>query len=219
MNSLATTGQQGPDEAFTADDPGRVQDLPWWARTRGFGWVLLVCGVGSFYGAVELTLERIQLYINPDHIAACDVGGAFSCSTVMKSAQATVFGPPNPFIGLVGFTILIVVGVVLTTGTRLPRWFMNMNLLGTAAATGFLVWLYTQAVYEIGSLCLYCMVCWFFMGLLLPVHLARNILTNDLPAPRWLRGWAQHGAWLTSFILLVACAASIVVVFSNQFFG
>ncbi|MDR7293586.1 hypothetical protein HMPREF3160_08175 [Arthrobacter sp. HMSC06H05] len=219
MNSLASTNHQGSGENLAADRSGRVHELPWWASTRGFGWVVLVCGVGSLYGAVELTLERIQLYINPNHIAACDVGGAFSCSTVMKSAQASVFGPPNPFIGLVGFTVLIVVGVVLATGTRLPRWFMNAHLLGTAAATGFLVWLYTQAVYEIGSLCLYCMVCWFFMGLLLPVHVARNILTNDLPAPKVLRGWAQHGAWLTSFIVLVACAGSIMVVFSKQLFG
>jgi len=188
---------------------------PWWARRVGFGWIAAVTGFFSLVAAGVLVGERIQLYLDADSKASCDWGGAFSCTSVMKSSQAAAFGFPNPFIGLVGFTIVIVVGVTLIAGASLPRWFWIAFQAGITLAFGFLVWLYTQAVYSISALCIYCMICWLMMTYLFFLALARNVLTGVFPAPAWLRAWASGWAWVTATVVVIACAASIFVHFAG----
>jgi uncharacterized membrane protein len=193
--------------ARQADDP---QSLPWWARRVGFAWITIITGLGSLVAAAVLVAERVHLYIDANTRTSCDFGGAFSCSSVMKSEAAQAFGFPNPFIGLVGFSVLIVIGVTVLSGASMPRWYWIGFQVGVLAAFGFLVWLYSEAVYFIGALCIYCMICWLMMTILMFVSLARSILTGVIPAPAWLHSWARGWAWMTAIIVLLACAASIL---------
>jgi uncharacterized membrane protein len=192
-------------------------DLPWWARSTGFGWINVVCGVFSLLATCILVGERLQLFVNADYHPSCDFGGPFSCTSVMKSDQAALFGFPNPFIGLVGFTILVVTGVVLVAGAALPKWYWNVYALGNVAAFVFLVWLYSQAVFEIKALCIYCMICWLMMTFQVFLVLARNVLVGAVPAPGWLAAWARNWAWITAVVVVLACAASIFIKFMAQF--
>src|SRR5690606_13189412 len=82
------------------------------------------------------------------------------CGAVMQSPQAEVFGFSNPLIGLAGFAIVVTIGFALLAGGRFKRWFWVATQLGMLFAVGFIYWLFFQAVYDIGSLCLYCMVVW-----------------------------------------------------------
>lgn len=213
--STTITGVSGPP-ATSGLDPDQ---LPWWARRTGFGWINVITGVLSLLATAVLVGERIQLYMDAGHRASCDFGTAFSCTSVMKSEAAALFGFPNPFIGLVGFTVLVVVGVVAAVGAALPRWFWNTYFVGVLAAFVFLVWLYSQAVYSIRALCIYCMVCWLMMIFLVFITLARNVLTGVMPAPAWLRAWARDWAWITAIVVAVACAASIIIAFMPQLLG
>lgn len=195
-----------------------AKDLPWWARRAGFGWITVITGLASLIAAGVLVAERVQLYLNADAVASCDWGGAFSCTSVMLSEQAQAFGFPNPFMGLVGFGILVVIGVSVLSGASMPRWYWVCFQLGVAAAFGFLIWLYSVALFEIRALCIYCMVCWLMITVLFFISLARNILTGVFAAPRWLQGWASGWAWITAFVLLLACAGSIIINFMGLLF-
>lgn len=195
------------------------ESLPWWARRTGFGWISAVTGLFSLIAAAVLVGERIELYLDANHRSSCDLGGAFSCTSVMESDAAAAFGFPNPFIGLVGFTVLVVIGVSLVAGAQLPRWYWIGYQIGVLAAFVFLVWLYSQALYVIGALCIYCMVCWLMITYLICLSLARSVLTGVIGGPRWLQRWAAGWAWTTATLISVACAASIVIRFMPMLLG
>ena len=80
----------------------------------------------------------------------------------MKTPQGALFGFPNPFIGIVAFAIVITSAWRCWPGTVRP-----LVLAGPAGRHNpgmvFMVWLWSQALYEINALCLYCMVVWAMM--------------------------------------------------------
>lgn len=78
----------------------------------------------------------------------------------MDSKQGTVFGFPNPVIGLVVYPILAFVGVTLLAGAKFKKWFWICLNLGLALGVGFIVWLFYQSVYRIQAVCPYCALSW-----------------------------------------------------------
>jgi uncharacterized membrane protein len=79
----------------------------------------------------------------------------------MESKQANAFGFPNPFIGIVGFSIVTATGMAILAGaSKLKRWYWLGLQAGTVFGVAFIHWLFFQSVYRIGALCPYCMVVW-----------------------------------------------------------
>ncbi len=160
-------------------------------RQRRFGIGLTVGGLIGAVAAMALLIEKISVLEDPAYIPSCSINPIISCGSVMLSDQAEAFGFPNPLIGIVGFTIVVTLGVVLSTDARLPRW-VHLGLgLGAALGTAFIHWLIFQSLYRIGALCPYCMVVWavtipLFVAIV--VHLLR---TDALRPPHWLAGLAR----------------------------
>ena len=99
---------------------------------------------------------------------SCDVNPFFSCGNVFNSWQAKVFfEAPNPVFGLIGYTVVLTVSVIMMQGIIIQRWFMRVFTVGMFAAWGFLMWLFYQSVFMIGFLCLYCMIVWVAHTILL----------------------------------------------------
>lgn len=193
--------------------------LPWWSSNRGFGVLAALTGLVAFIASGILVLERLELYKNPDYVTSCDFSPWVSCGTVMKSWQAALFGFPNPFIGIVGFAIVITVGMAMLSGAKFAKWYWLGFQLGITFAMGFIIWLWSQALYDINALCLYCMVVWA-MTIPLFVHTtARNIIHGVLPAGAGLKKFAAEWSWVITVVLLLVTAASIVARFPNAFFG
>ncbi|GGM82900.1 membrane protein [Longimycelium tulufanense] len=144
------------DRSVPAED---IPDLePGWRRF--FPGLLAIAGVIGWASAFLLTIERLRLYEDPTYIPSCSVNAVLSCGSVMQTPQASVFGFPNPLIGLAGFAVVITIGVAALAGAWFPRWIWLGLLGGSAAATVFIHWLIFQSIYEIGALCPYCMVVW-----------------------------------------------------------
>ncbi len=78
----------------------------------------------------------------------------------MITPQASAFGFPNPLIGIVSFTVVVVTGVLAVAKVRLPRWYWAGLATGTPLGVVFIHWLIFQSLYRIGALCPYCMVVW-----------------------------------------------------------
>jgi uncharacterized membrane protein len=92
---------------------------------------------------------------------SCDVNPFFSCGNVFNSWQAKVFfEAPNPVFGLIGYTVVLTVSVIMMQGIIIQRWFWRAFTAGMFVAWLFLMWLFYQSVFMIGFLCLYCMIVW-----------------------------------------------------------
>ncbi|MBF6211316.1 vitamin K epoxide reductase family protein [Nocardia puris] len=123
-------------------------------------WLLLIGGLAGWLASVTLTVERFKLFTDPGYVPSCSLNPVLSCGSVMETDQASVFGFPNPILGIVGFSVVVTLGVLAVAGVGLPRWVWGGLWLGTLAGIVFVCWLIFQSLYRIGALCPYCMVVW-----------------------------------------------------------
>ncbi|MFE9748294.1 vitamin K epoxide reductase family protein [Saccharothrix saharensis] len=177
--------------------------------TRLLPWVLTAGGALGLVAAFVLTVEKIALLKNPDYIPTCSIDPILSCGSIMRTAQAEVFGFPNPLLGIVGFTAVVTIGVVVVAGGSLPRWFWLGLQGGALLGVVFVHWLIYQSLYVISALCPYCMVVWVVTIPVFWYTTVHNLREGHLPAPRRLVTLATcyHGVvltvWYTGIALLV----------------
>lgn len=194
-----------------------VASLPGFARRIAFGVMLVVTGVIGWAASGILILEKLELYRNPDHVTSCDINPWVSCGQVMQTWQSELFGFPNPFIGLVGFTVVITTGMALLAGARFSHWYWAGLQIGVTLGAVFVTWLWSQALFEIYILCLYCMIVWAVMIPLFILTTVRNMVHCVIPAPAALT--RSLAAWVGPIIVLayIAVAASVFFRFLHVF--
>jgi uncharacterized membrane protein len=127
---------------------------------RVLPYLLIVCGGIAVLCAFIIMLDKLNLLTNPSFRPNCDLNPVLSCGSVMASKQGSAFGFPNPIIGLIGFPIVITTGMMLLAGAKLKRWFWLGLNIGLLLAVAFCLWLFSQSVYVIHALCIYCMIVW-----------------------------------------------------------
>jgi uncharacterized membrane protein len=192
-----------PDEVVSTVDPVDEVAVP--VRRASALWIL-IAGVVGFAAAFTLTLEKIEILVNPAYVPSCSINPVLSCGSVMVTPQAAAFGFPNPLIGIVGFTVVVVTGALALAKVALPRWYWAGLAIGTLLGVGFVHWLIFQSLYRIGALCPYCMVVWAVTIPLLVVvssialaPLASNAVTRAIYVWRW----SIVALWFTALILLI----------------
>lgn len=129
-------------------------------RFKSTPWILLFGGVLGLLAAFQLTLDKFNILADPNFVPSCSINPVLSCGSVIITDQASVFGFPNPIIGLIGYSVVITLAVLLISKVSLPNWiWLGLNL-GALAGMAFVVWLAFQSLYVIGALCPWCMVAW-----------------------------------------------------------
>ncbi|MEO5919714.1 MAG: vitamin K epoxide reductase family protein [Pseudolysinimonas sp.] len=121
---------------------------------------LIVVGALGWWAAFSLTLDKFAVLENPDAVLDCNFSPLVQCGANLASWQGSVFGFPNPLIGLGGFVAPIAVGVALLAGARFANWFWIAFNVGIAGALAFVIWLISQSIYVLGTLCPWCMLVW-----------------------------------------------------------
>ena len=121
---------------------------------------LILAGVIGWIAAFELISERLRLLSDPAATASCDFSILVQCTTNLQSPQGSVFGFPNPILGLSGWIAPIVVGGALLAGARLAKCVWVLFCVGLLFAGVFCVWLIGQSIFVLGTLCIWCMVTW-----------------------------------------------------------
>ncbi|MEH3143417.1 MAG: vitamin K epoxide reductase family protein [Mycobacterium kyogaense] len=177
------------------------------AVSRLSAWWVLIAGVIGLASALTLTIEKIEILINPDYVPSCSINPVLSCGSVMITPQASVFGFPNPLLGIVGFTVVVVTGVLAVARVALPRWYWAGLAVGAALGTVFVHWLIFQSLYRIGALCPYCMVVWSVTIPLLVVAtsiaLAPQRSDNAVVRGIYTWRWSLVALWFTAVVLLI----------------
>lgn len=168
-------------------------------------WVL-IAGVLGLTAAITLTIEKIEILINPDYVPSCSINPVLSCGSVMTTPQASAFGFPNSLIGIVAFTVVVVTGVLAIAKVRLPRWYWGGLAIGTLLGAAFIHWLIFQSLYRIGALCPYCMVVWAITIPLLVVVASVALqpqLENGVVRVIHQWRWSLVTLWFTALILMI----------------
>ena len=119
---------------------------------RQTAWILVVGGIIGIFASIELIIQKIAVLSDPDFVPNCDINPILSCGSVISTEQASLFGFPNPVLGVIGFTIVIMFGALLFTGVELPRLiWLGLNL-GALAGMVFVIWLVSQSPMVHGGL-------------------------------------------------------------------
>lgn len=190
--------------------PSRTID----SRPRVLAIWLVIAGVIGWIAAFALTMEKLSKAAGSTAAASCDFSIVVQCSANLDSPQGSVFGFPNPIIGLGGWMAPIVVGMAILAGARFARWFWWAFFAGVTFAFGFVVWLISQSIYVLGTLCPWCMVTWLVTiptFYAVAVHLLRSGVVSD--APRVRAVGAAFGAWVP----LMAFVTYAIVLLLAQF--
>ncbi|MBW8763177.1 MAG: vitamin K epoxide reductase family protein [Microbacterium sp.] len=173
---------------------------------------LIIASVFGWWAAFQLTLDKFAVLENPDANLNCNVSVFLQCGTNLESWQGSVFGFPNPIIGLTGWMAPLVVGVAILAGARFPRWFWALYGLGITGAFVFICWLIGQSFFELHTLCPWCALTYvvviptFFSTVL---QLFQN---GTFPVSESARERAQRlGVWvplasIVAFVLIIALA-------------
>lgn len=120
---------------------------------KALPYILIVAGIIGLLAAFTLTLDKMRTLESAGYRPGCDLNPILSCGSVMKSAQGSAFGFPNPWLGLPGFAVLVTIGMSLLAGAKFKRWFWLGLQTGLVLGVGFVHWLIYESIYTIHSLC------------------------------------------------------------------
>jgi uncharacterized membrane protein len=172
-------------------------------------WGVLIGGAIGLAASMMLTVEKIDLLLNPSYVPSCNINPIVSCGSVMVTPQASLLGFPNSLLGLVGFTVVVVTGVLAVAKVPLPQWYWAGLAVGVLVGSAFVHWLIFQSLYRIGALCPYCMVVWVvtisLLVVLASIAFRPALQRRESGAAQLLHRWRWSIAalWFTAVFLLI----------------
>jgi len=189
-----------PAESAAADDR---DDVP---VRQASSWWVLIAGVIGLVASATLLVEKIEMLKDPEFVPSCSINPVLACGSVINTPQASIFGPPNPLLGVVAFCVVIVTGVLAVGRVSLPRWYWMGLMIGTGLGVAFVHWLAYQTLYEIGALCPYCMVVWSvtipLFAVVAPIAL-QPLAGNAVARALYQWRWPLVTLWFTAILLLI----------------
>ncbi|GJF10919.1 membrane protein [Mycolicibacterium cyprinidarum] len=196
-----TVTDSAPDPASSVAGPTGV------VVGKSSAFFVLIAGFVGLAASLALTIEKIEILINPDYVPTCSINPVLSCGSVMITPQASVFGFPNSLIGVVAFSIALVTGVLALARVPLPRWYWAGMAAGALVGAVLVHWLIFQSLYRIGALCPYCMVVWAVTIPLLVVAASIAVAPQDsgstLVRVLYTWRWSLVAVWFTAVVLLI----------------
>ena len=175
--------------------------------------LFIVAGAIALLFSFLISFEKMQLIADPNYVPPCDVSPFISCGSVMQTPQAAVFGFPNSWIGIAGFSIVVTIGFALLAGATFKRWFWKGIEVGLFLATVFIYWLFFQSVYRIGALCPYCMGVWATTIPLFWYTTTYNLREGHISLPKSLDKLLLKNSTLILILMYAVIVVAILVQF------
>lgn len=173
---------------------------------------LVFAGVIGWIASFALTIEKFHKLADPDALLSCDFSVLVQCGANLESPQGQVFfDVPNPVWGLGGFVAPIAVGLALLAGARFARWFWWLFNLGLAGALAFVIWLISQSIYVLGTLCPWCMVVWS-----VTIPLFWSVTFHNMAAGRFGAGPRRIGRLLGTWVIPITLVCYLTVALLAQ---
>ncbi|HOW01868.1 MAG TPA: vitamin K epoxide reductase family protein [Rhodoglobus sp.] len=173
--------------------------------------VLIVTGAVGWYAALALTLDKLAVLANPEADLDCNFSVIVQCGKNLGSWQGAILGFPNPIIGLGGFVAPIAVGVALLAGATFARWFWIAFNVGVAGAFAFCLWLAYQSIFNLGTLCPWCMLVW---SMVIPMFWALTLF--NAREGRFGSGLVRLGDRLYGWVPVITLAGYLIIAIVAQ---
>jgi len=133
--------------------------------------MLIVLSLIGLLASAILMNDTYKIAINPGVELPCNINPLISCTSIATKWQSSVFGFPNPILGIISFSLLFGVALALTYHvipdekrhgviSSQKKYFWTLVNYGSLASFIFVIWFYYESLYSIGNLCLYCMIVW-----------------------------------------------------------
>lgn len=187
------------------------------AAIRSNRWLfgtMLAFGSIALIAAFVLSVEEIHVLKNPAAVLSCSFNLVLDCSKVMQTWQASVFGFPNMFIGLMAYPIVIMLAILGLLRVQLPKLFLKIANIGFAGGALFAYWLFFNSVYAIQILCPWCLIVTFSTTLILATMTHYNLRHNNFSLSKQRNQMVQSflnkdfdklivASWIVLLIVLV----------------
>jgi len=183
----------------------KFKEKTWW-------WVLFIGGTAGMLASFIQTVERINYAKAPTVALSCDINSVFSCANVFDAWQSSVFGFSNSLMCIVFFTLILGVALAGLTGSKISAKLRLFLQFLSLFFLGFGAWYLWQSAYRIGTLCIFCTLCYGAVIALNWAWLRLNL--SDLPISAKTKKSLQHAQAKgadTFFWLLYAILFSAII--------
>lgn len=154
---VAFTVPVGVGTVILARHSAPNQPLP---RRVAVGGFMVIAAIIGLWAAWALTADKVITLTTPQAQLDCNFSLLVQCGANLSSWQGSVFGFPNPLMGLAGWSAVLVMGTAIIAGAPLARWLWWLFTAGVTGALALVIWLITQSIFTLGTLCPWCMVTW-----------------------------------------------------------
>ncbi len=181
-------------------------------RPLELGMFLAVASVAGFFAAFRLTVDKVGTFTTPEVAPSCNVSVLVQCGKNLSSWQGSLFGFPNPLIGVGGWVAMFMIAVLIISGVTFARWFWIALNVGITLALAFVIFLITESIFMLGTLCPWCMATWSAVIPAFWLITFHNLKAGHIPVSARLRtlGAAAYGyvplITLVSYVIVAALA-------------
>jgi uncharacterized membrane protein len=173
-------------------------------RPLELGMFLAVASVTGFFAAFRLTVEKVGTFTQPDVAPSCNVSVLVQCGKNLASWQGSLFGFPNPILGIGGWMVLFVIATLIISGVTFARWFWIAVNVGITFALAFVIFLITESIFGLGTLCPWCMATWSVVIPAFWLITFHNLKTGHIPVSARIRSLATAAYGFVPLITLVS---------------
>ena len=173
-------------------------------RPLELGIFLAVASIAGFFSAFRLTVDKVGTFTEPDVAPSCNVSFLVQCGKNLASWQGSLFGFPNPVIGIGGWSALFMIAVLIISGVSFARWFWIAINVGITLALAFVIFLITESIFGLGTLCPWCMATWSVVIPSFWLISLYNLKAAHLPVHARLRSLATVAYGYVPLITLVS---------------
>lgn len=185
-----------------------------WSRSRTLLFTeMLIFAIASLVASWVLAYDAILIAKDPNVVLGCSINSILDCVKVGSTPQASVFGFPNAFLGMISEPVVMTIAVASLCGVRFPRWFMATANFCYLLGVIFAYWLLYQSTFVIGALCPWCLLVSVSTTFVFFSMTSWNLLENNLflseeghrKAVKFVRG-----GWMT--IILIGWLVLVVAI-------
>ncbi len=150
-------------------------------QRRSYDRLRVVLSVAGLLIAAYLTL----LHYDTSVPLVCSGGSLVNCEQVLTSASAFVAGIPVAVLGVVWFTVALVLALLSlrARASGEPAWMRAASLAWVLAATAGVLWLVYQELGVIGKICAWCTAVHVIILALLVVQVLSDPLRGGATPP------------------------------------
>ena len=180
-------------------------------RPLELGIFLAVASVAGFFSAFRLTIEKVGTFTTPEIAPSCNVSFLVQCGKNLASWQGSLFGFPNPLIGVGGWMAMFVIAVLIISGVSFARWFWIALNVGITLALAFVIFLITESVFALNTLCPWCMATWSVVIPAFWLISLYNVKSGNIPSSVRIRAIAGTAYGFVPLITLVSFVIVAVI--------